>query len=374
MDIFTVLQDAVMKGASDIHLAPARPPMMRVRGEMTQVGDYPVLSPEDSKAMVYGILFDEQKLSFEETLELDCSYLIPNFSRFRVNVHMQKEGVAAVLRTVPSEVPTPEDIALENAIVRLTELPRGLILVTGPTGSGKSTTLACLIDIINQKRREHILTIEDPIEFVYTEKNCVITQREIGAHSKAFKNALRAALRQDPDVILVGEMRDLETIELALTASETGHLVFATLHTTDAAQTVDRIVDVFPANQQQMVRTQLGSVLKAVICQTLLPTKGGDGRVAAREIMIVTPAIGAMIREAKTQQMYGVIDTGTALGMMSLERCLDKLIREEKISTDDAIAKANKPETLAKFLAEGGSPQAAAEIKAKSGLFKGRKK
>ncbi|MCL5037752.1 MAG: type IV pilus twitching motility protein PilT [Chloroflexi bacterium] len=350
MDIFTILQEAVMKGASDIHLAPGRHPMMRVRGEVTKIADYPVLTPEESKTLIYGILFDDQKLRFEETYELDCSYFIPNVSRFRVNVHMQKDGVGAVMRVIQSTIPSIEDIGLEESVANLVDLPRGLILVTGPTGSGKTTTLACLIDMINQRRKEHILTIEDPIEFVYQNKNCIITQREIGGQSKSFANALRAALRQDPDIILVGEMRDLETISLALTVTETGHLVFGTLHTTDAPKTVDRIVDVFPPYQQQQIRTQLSVSLKAVICQTLIPTVDGAGRVAAREIMIVTPAIGNLIREGKTHQIYNAIDTGSKLGMKSMDRALAKLVKENKIRMEDAEAKANDVNQLSNFV------------------------
>jgi len=352
MDIFPILKDALEHGASDIHLAPNRPPMMRLHGIIRPIrDDYPVLTDEDSKALIYGILIDAQKLRFEENYELDCSYMVDGLARFRVNVHMQNDGVGAVMRLIQSKMPTPQDLALEDSILRFVNLPHGLVLVTGPTGSGKSTTLACLINIINERRKEHILTIEDPIEFVYENKGCVVTQREIGAHSKSFANALRAAMREDPDVILVGEMRDLETISLALTASETGHLVFATLHTSDASQTVDRIVDVFPHDQQSLVRTQLSCALQAVVCQTLMSTSDGRGRVAAREIMIVTPAIGTMIRDGKTQQMYGVIDTSSSLGMVSLERSLEKLVKAGKVNEKDAIAKANKPETLALYLA-----------------------
>jgi len=356
IEMFDLLKTAVLAGSSDIHLGPARPPMMRLKGEMLPLGDYPVMSAEDTKALIYGILLDEHKLRFEQNLDLDCSYAIPDFARFRVNVHFQKDGVGAVMRVIQSEMPTPAALAIEDTIIKLTDLPRGLILVTGPTGSGKTTTLACLIDLINQKRTEHILTIEDPIEFVFASKKCVVTQREVGSHTKSFANALRAALREDPDVILVGEMRDLETIALAMTAAETGHLVFATLHTTDAAQTIDRIVDVFPAEQQAMVRTQLACALRAVICQTLMPTADGAGRVAAREIMLVTPAIGTMIRDGKTQQMYGVIDTNSSIGMMSLERSLEKLVKTGKITPEAAMSKANKQETLATYLAMG-APQ-----------------
>lgn len=352
-DMFTILRVAVDAGASDVHLAAARKPMMRVNGVIKEVDpDFSMLSAEDSKALVYSILYNEQRLVFEKKMELDCSYAIPGFARFRVNVHMQREGVGAVMRVIQSEIPSAEFLGLPDSIMRLTDLPRGLILVTGPTGCGKSTTLARMIDDINQKRKEHILTIEDPIEYVYEEKSCVITQRELNQTTLSFANALRAALRQDPDVILVGEMRDLETISLALTASETGHLVFATLHTTDASQTVDRIVDVFPHQQQQMVRTQLASVLKAVVSQTLMPRVDKPGRVSAREIMLVDAAIGTMIREGKTPQIYGAIDLGKEAGMVSLERDLERLVREGEITLDQAIAKSNRTDNLLIYLAD----------------------
>ncbi len=350
MDVFSLVQEAVMRNASDIHIAPGRSPMMRMQGRMLRIGDYSELTAEEAKGMIYEILYDEQKQKFEEDLELDCSYQIPDFARFRVNVHMQRDGVAAVMRVIQSRVPTPEEITLEPAIAKLTDLPRGLVLVTGPTGSGKTTTLACLLDLVNEKREEHILTIEDPIEFVHENKKCVVTQRELISHTKTFEAALRSALREDPDVILVGEMRDLETIALALTASETGHLVFSTLHTTDAAQTVDRVVDVFPPHQQQQIRTQLAVSLKAVVSQTLLPLRSGGGRIAAREIMIVTPAVGTLIREGKTEQMHSVIDTGSSLGMTSLERSLERLVKGGLVRAEDAYAKANKIETLAHYL------------------------
>lgn len=350
MDIFPILKHAVSEGASDIHLAPKRKPMMRLRGHMVPVGDHQELTADTAKGLIYSILLDDQKMRFEEALELDCSYVVPGFSRFRVNVHMQKDGVGAVLRVIQEQIPRPEDLALEPAIIQLTDLPRGLVLVTGPTGSGKSTTLAAMINLINEKRSDHILSIEDPIEFVHPNKMCVVTQREVGSHTHGFERALRAALREDPDVILVGELRDLETIQLALTASETGHLVFATLHTTDAAQTIDRIVDVFPGTQQSMVRTQLSVALKAVVCQTLLPRADQRGRVAAREIMLVTPAIGTMIRDGKTQQIHGVIDTSSAMGMVSLERSLERLVRDGLIEPSLALSKANKVNTLTSYL------------------------
>lgn len=352
MDIFSLLKTVVKAGASDAHLASGRPPMMRVHGEVVPIDPaFPPLTKEGCRELIYSILYDDQRVKFEETYELDCSFEIPGFSRFRVNVHLQNNGIGAVMRVIENNIPTPEFLGIGPELLKLTNLPRGLILVTGPTGSGKTNTLACMLDYINQRRQEHILTIEDPIEFVYQEKKCVITQRELNKTTKSFSSALRAALRQDPDVILVGEMRDLETISLALTAAETGHLVFATLHTTDAAQTINRVVDVFPAEQQQMVRSQLGGSLKAVISQALLPRIGG-GRVAAREVLIVDSGIGAMIRDGKTHQIYGTIDVGQDKGMISLERSLEKLVRSGAVSFKEAISKANHSDNLVTFLSD----------------------
>lgn len=346
MDMLDILQIAVQRNASDIHLQPTRKPMLRISGVMTPIEGYPVLAPDDTKNLIYSILYDEQKQKLEEEWELDCSFDVPNLSRFRVNVLVQKNGVAAVLRLVSSKIPTPEQLMLSTAIVNMANLPRGLVLVTGPTGSGKSSTLACLIDIINTKRREHILTIEDPIEFVYENKNCVITQREIGMHSKSFEAALKHCLRQDPDVILIGEMRDLETIQAAITMAETGHMVFGTLHTTDAPQTIDRIVDVFPPYQQTQVRLQLSVTLQAVVCQQLLPRADGRGRVAAREIMIITPAIANLIREGKTHQIYSAIEIGAKYGMISMDKTLVEMIKRNLITREVGIMKANNPESV----------------------------
>jgi len=353
LDIFTILKATVDMGASDLHIRGKLPPMVRVSGELIPIEGFPVLTSADTKGLVYALLYDEQKQIFEEHLELDCSNAIPNLARFRLNVHLNNEGVGAVLRVISSKVPSPEAIGLSDAMVHLCALPRGLVLVTGPTGSGKSTTLAAMIELINQSYRHHILTIEDPIEFVYEPKYSVITQREIGRQTHNFNNALRAALRQDPDVILVGEMRDLETIGLALTAAETGHLVFGTLHTTDATQTIDRIVDVFPPAQQQQVRVQLGGALKGVICQTLLPRADGNGRVAARELLITTPAVSNLIREGKTHQVYNVIDTGARLGMIGMDKALANLVREGKVRMEDATAKAHSPEMVQKYYNAG---------------------
>jgi twitching motility protein PilT len=296
--------------------------------------------------MLYGLLSDTQRARFESEWELDFSVAVEETARFRANLLLQKNGVEAVFRIINNVLPTPEQIQLPPVVAEWAQLPRGLVLITGPTGSGKSTTLACLIQKINESRKGHILTIEDPIEFVYEDKNCIVRQREIGQHSKSYTAALRHALREDPDVVLIGEMRDLETISAALTMAETGHLVLATLHTTDAAQTVDRIIDVFPAYQQQQVRTQLAGVLKGVVSQVLVSKIGGKGRIAAREILVVTPAVSNLIREGKTHQIYGAIDTGLRAGMISLDKALADLVKRGAVSMEDALAKANHPDVI----------------------------
>lgn len=352
MDMIEILKTAVSKGASDIHIVIGKPPVIRERGEVKTLDEFPVITAEESRKLIYSILYDAQRAQLEEKWELDCSFQIPGVSRFRVNAFFQKNGLEAVLRVISSKIPTPEELGLPQSIMQFADLPRGLVLVTGPTGSGKSTTLACLINLINQKRREHILTIEDPIEFVYENKNCIVRQREVGQQTKSFANALKYALRQDPDVVLIGEMRDLETIGAALTISETGHLAFGTLHTTDAAQTVDRIIDVFPPHQQQQVRVQLSVTLKGVVSQVLLPRASGVGRVAAREIMVVTPAIANLIREGKTHQIYSAIETGAKYGMISLDRALLNLVRAGEITMEDAVSKAHNPDVIR----SGGSP------------------
>ena len=346
MEMTDILASAVRQGASDIHLVIGKPPMIRARGTISQLEEFPPVNAEEAKRLIYSILSDNQKTKFEQNYELDCSVALKDVSRFRVNVFMQRNGVEAVLRVIAANIPSPEDIRLSPAIIDFVNLPRGLVLVTGPTGSGKTTTLACLMDLINRKRRGHILTIEDPIEFVYENKNCIVRQREVGLQTKSFATALKYSLRQDPDVVLIGEMRDLETISTALTIAETGHLVFATLHTTDAASTVDRIIDVFPPQQQQQVRVQLSVTLKGVVSQTLLPKRSGFGRVAAREVMTVTPAISNLIREGKTHEIYSAIDTGAKFGMISLDRALLQLVEEGLISREDAITKAHNPEYM----------------------------
>lgn len=344
--MFEVLKAAVQRGASDIHMVIGLPPAARIRGAIVQMEEFPALTAEESKKMIYSVLFENQRSKFEQNLELDCSVQIPNLSRFRINVFMQKNGVEAVLRVISSKIPNPEQLNLPEAVLKFAHLPNGLVLVTGPTGSGKSTTLACLINLINQSRHEHILTIEDPIEFVYDNRSCIIRQREVGQQTKSFTNALKSALRQDPDIVLIGEMRDLETISAALTIAETGHLVFGTLHTTDAAQTIDRVVDVFPPHQQQQVRVQLSTSLRGVVSQILLPKTDGVGRVAAREIMVVTPAIANLIREGKTHQVYSAIETGAKFGMINLDRALLGLVQNGLVSTEDAMSKARNPEYI----------------------------
>ncbi len=339
-----ILKAAVQKGASDIHMVIGKPPMVRIRGSVTPMDEFPMVNIEDSRRLIYSILNEDQRSKFEREMELDCSFALHGISRFRVNAFMQKNGPEAVLRVISSKIPTPEELSLTPPILQFADAPRGLVLVTGPTGSGKSTTLACLINIINQKRYEHILTIEDPIEFVYENRNCIVRQREVGQQTKSFGSALKSALRQDPDVVLIGEMRDLETISAALTIAETGHLAFGTLHTTDAAQTVDRIIDVFPPHQQQQVRVQLSVTLRGVISQTLLPRTDGLGRVAAREVMVVTPAISNLIREGKSHQIYSAIETGSKFGMINLDRALVQLVQQGLISQEDAISKAHNAE------------------------------
>jgi twitching motility protein PilT len=354
MELIDILVAASAVKASDIHIVVGKPPVVRINGKMQSLTQFPVLTEEMAKGIIYSMLYQDQISRFEEKLELDFSYNILGLSRFRVNVLSQKDGIEAVMRLIPSKIPSAKDIRLPDAAIALTHLPRGLILVTGPTGCGKSTTIATMVDIINAERREHIITIEDPIEFVFGHKNCIVRQREVGVNTHSFSEALRHCLRQDPDVILVGEMRDLETISLAVTAAETGHLVFATLHTQDAPQTVDRIVDVFPPYQQQQMRVQLAATLKAVICQQLLPKADGVGRVAARELMIITHAIANLIREGKSHQLYSAIETGSKHGMFTLEASLAELVREKLITVDEAFSKANNPETLRLKLAASG--------------------
>lgn len=345
MQITDLLAFGVKNKASDLHLSAGLPPMIRVNGDIRRI-NLPELSAEEVGKMIASIMNDYQRKEYQQNLETDFSFELPNVSRFRVNAFNTERGPAAVMRTIPSKVLTLEELRAPVIFQKIAELPRGLVLVTGPTGSGKSTTLAAMIDYINNNDAGHILTIEDPIEFVHQSKKSLVNQRELHQHTHSFANALRSALREDPDVILVGEMRDPETIGLALTAAETGHLVFGTLHTTGAAKTVDRIVDVFPAGEKEMVRSMLSESLQAVISQTLLKTKDGNGRVAAHEIMISTPAVRNLIRENKIAQINSTLQTGQKFGMQTLDQCLQQLVRENRISIDVARAKAVSPDQL----------------------------
>ncbi len=340
MDIAELGAFTVKNKASDLHLSAGLPPMIRVDGDVRRI-NLPPLEHKELHDMIYDIMNDFQRKEYEEVFEIDFSFEIPGLARFRVNAFNQNRGCGAVFRTIPTEILTLEDLNCPAVFKEIIDIPRGLILVTGPTGSGKSTTLAAMVDFLNKKEHGHILTIEDPIEFVHTSNKCLINQREVHRDTQSFENALRSALREDPDIILVGELRDLETIRLALTAAETGHLVFGTLHTTSAAKTIDRIIDVFPAGEKPMVRSMLSESLRSVVAQTLIKRVGG-GRVAAHEIMIGIPAIRNLIREDKVAQMYSSIQTGQGHGMQTLDQCLIELVRKGLISKAQARSRAVK--------------------------------
>ncbi len=345
MDITELLAFTVKNKASDLHLSSGLPPMIRVHGDIRRI-NLPALLHKDVHGMVYDIMNDSQRKQYEEFFETDFSFEIPNLARFRVNAFNQNRGAAAVFRVIPSKVLTLEELNCPKIFKEIANQPRGIVLVTGPTGSGKSTTLAAMVDYVNETEYGHILTIEDPIEFVHESKRCLINQREVARDTQSFNAALRSSLREDPDVILVGEMRDLETIRLALTAAETGHLVFGTLHTSSAAKTIDRIVDVFPAAEKDMVRAMMSESLRAVISQTLLKTKDGTGRVAAHEIMIGTPAIRNLIRENKVAQMYSSIQTGQNIGMQTLDQCLADMVRRNIVSSAEARMRAQNKDSF----------------------------
>jgi twitching motility protein PilT len=348
-DFAQILLDVIELRASDLHMTPGAPPMVREKGRLRPL-DYPALAPKDTREIVYSILTDAQQKRLDEDLQVDLAYSVPGKGRFRVNAFFQRASVGAALRLIPDRMPVLEQLGLPSVLVDFTRKPRGLVLVTGPTGSGKSTSLAAMVDRINDEREEHIMTIEDPIEFLHRHKKCIVNQRELGADAQSFALALKAALRQDPDVILVGEMRDLETIATALTAAETGHLVFATLHTQDTAQTIDRIVDVFPPAQQHQVRTQLSVALQGIVTQQLLPTPDGMDRVCAAEVLVPTPAVRNLIREGKTHQIYSAVQTGGSSGMQTMDASLAELARSNKITRKLAEARSSNPEELRRLM------------------------
>ena len=354
LSIDELLGHAVGLGASDLHITVGTPPAARVRGHLQRLEGAAPLNAEDAQSLLYRILSTEQQKRLEVDRQIDLAYDVPGVCRFRVNVFFQREALGAAFRQIPQDIKSLEELGLPESLHELTRKPRGLVLVTGPTGSGKSTTLAALIDEINRNRSDHILTIEDPIEFVHPHKGCIVNQREVGNDAMSFGLALRAALRQDPDVILLGEMRDLETIGTALTAAETGHLVFGTLHTQSAPSTIDRIIDVFAAEQQEQVRTQLAGALQGVVTQTLLPTADGQGRVAALEVLFPDDAVRNLIRQAKVEQIYSVMQTNTGRGMITLEQSLSELVLRRVITKDVALGASSRPEQLEGLLERAG--------------------
>jgi twitching motility protein PilT len=353
LDFADLLLEVIERNASDLHLTAGAHPTVRVRGQLQALEDYPVLTTERTREIVYSILTNDQRQRLETDWQLDFAYAIPGRARFRVNAYYQRAAIGAAFRLIPFSIKTVDELGLPSVMHELARKPRGFVLVTGPTGSGKSTSLAAVVDEINATRAEHIMTIEDPIEFLHGHKKCIVNQREIGSDAQSFAAGLKAALRQDPDVILVGEMRDLETIHTALTAAETGHLVFATLHTQDTPQTIDRIIDVFPASQQQQVRVQLSVALQGIVTQQLLPTADGAGRVAACEVLLATPAIRNLIREGKTHQIYSSLQTGGNLGMQTMDAALATLVRSGKITQQLAEARSSTPEELRRLLGAG---------------------
>jgi twitching motility protein PilT len=378
-DLTALLSFAKDQGASDVHVSSGVAPLLRIRGQMTPIEMAP-LNAEESRGVLFDVLNDEQKRHFEECHELDFAFEIPGVSRFRGNMYVQKRGMGAVFRLIPNKILSLEELNLPNVLKDLSSREKGLVVVTGPTGSGKSTTLAAMVDYINRTRRGHILTIEDPIEFVHESKSCLVNQREVGPHTDSFANALRGALREDPDVILVGELRDLETTALAISAAETGHLVLGTLHTNSAAKTIDRIIDIFPANEQAQVRTMLSESIEGIVAQSLLPSKDGKGRVAALEILVGVPALRNLIREDKTAQILSVIQTGAQHGMQSLDQSLRDLVMQGRLSREEAMRRSSNPKlfesagagpvgTTGNGTGTTAPPRTAPEPAKKTGLF-----
>jgi twitching motility protein PilT len=352
MEFSDILKETVRLEASDLHIAVGSPPAVRIRGQLQRL-DMPPFTSQQTRELIYSILNNDQRKRLETDWQVDFSYSIPNMARFRVNAYIQRASIGAAFRLIPSKIKSIEDLGLPTVLHEFAKKPRGLVLFTGPTGSGKTTSLAALVDEINKTRKEHIMTVEDPIEFLHLHKNCIVNQRELGNDAQSFELALKAALRQDPDVILVGEMRDLETISTALTAAETGHLVFATLHTQDTPQTVDRIIDVFPSHQQQQVRVQLSVALQGIVTQQLLPTADGSGRICCCEVLMLTPAVRNLIREGKTHQIYSVLQTSAGQGMQSMDAALAQLVRKGKITRELAESRSGSPDELRRLMGLG---------------------
>jgi twitching motility protein PilT len=348
-----LLETVLSRGASDLHLTSGSRPALRLNGELLALDDQPILTPPVIQRVMYAALTQKQREKFEENLELDFAYSVPGRARFRVNMYRQRDAVGAAFRIIPFEIRKLEDLGVPPSVANFAGLPRGFVLVTGPTGSGKSTTLASIIDLANRTRKDHIMTVEDPIEFLHRHQSCIVNQREVGEDTWSFQNALKHVLRQDPDIILVGEMRDLETISVALTAAETGHLVFATLHTSDAAQTIDRVIDVFPPHQQQQVRVQLAGALQGVVCQTLARTSDGQGRVVATEVLVATPAIRNLIREGKTHQIYSAMQAGAKHGMHTMDQHLADLVKKGKITYETGLEKCHHVEDFNRLSGRG---------------------
>ena len=350
-----LLEVMLEQGASDLHLTVGAPPTIRLHGDLIRLEEYPVLESRGLQGMIYAILPQKMRERLEQELELDMSYSLPGRARFRVNVYYQRDSLGAAFRLIPFEIKSVESLELPGIVADLARYPRGFVVVTGPTGSGKSTTLAGMVDIVNRERQAHIMTVEDPIEFLHKHQSCVVNQREVGADTHSFSQALKHVLRQDPDVILVGEMRDLETISTAITAAETGHLVFATLHTQDAPQTIDRIIDVFPPHQQQQVRVQLATTLQGVVTQQLLQTADGHGRAVAVEVLVCTPAVRNLIREGKVHQIYSIMQAGGRFGMQTMDQALANLVKSGKISQQLAYERCHDPEELNRLVGGGGA-------------------